>query len=64
MIGRELTTEERVHHKDGNPSNNEPSNLQVVTNSEHAQIHYEAERIGLSAMMAETWIPSIEGMVC
>lgn len=38
-IGRELTSDEVVHHKDGNKSNNDISNLEVVTRAEHARIH-------------------------
>ena len=28
-----------VHHKDGNPFNNDPANLQVVTRGAHSRIH-------------------------
>ena len=37
--GRELTSEELVHHIDGNHKNNALSNLVVVTRSEHHRIH-------------------------
>lgn len=30
-----------IHHKDGNPFNNELSNLQAVTSEEHWKIHFE-----------------------
>jgi len=38
-IGRYLKSEEIVHHKDQNPLNNEPENLQIVTRAEHNKIH-------------------------
>ena len=41
-IGRWLTSKEVVHHIDGNIFNNDPSNLQVVTQSEHNLIHKPA----------------------
>lgn len=38
-IGRPLTADEHVHHIDGNPLNNELSNLQVIDGSEHMRLH-------------------------
>lgn len=38
MIGRPLAANEVVHHIDGNRQNNDPSNLQVMTNREHDQL--------------------------
>lgn len=38
-LGRELKADEVVHHKDGNPFNNKPSNLEVMTRSEHTRHH-------------------------
>ena len=40
MIGRPLRTGEIVHHIDGNKRNNEPSNLMVMTQSEHCRLHF------------------------
>lgn len=38
-LGRELKPDEVVHHIDGNPHNNKPSNLQVMTRAEHMRHH-------------------------
>lgn len=38
-LGRQLSSDEHVHHIDGDVSNNSPSNLELVTNSEHRRIH-------------------------
>lgn len=40
IIGRKLRSDEIIHHKDHNKHNNDPSNLQIVTRSEHARIHF------------------------
>lgn len=39
MLGRPLNEGEVVHHKDHNRSNNDPSNLEVMTSSEHSSLH-------------------------
>jgi hypothetical protein len=39
MIGRFLEPDEVVHHKDENKENNEESNLEVLTRSEHSREH-------------------------
>jgi len=38
-IGRKLLATEEVHHIDGDPTNNDPDNLVVLTASEHSKIH-------------------------
>ena len=38
-LHRKLREGEVVHHKDGNKRNNDPSNLQVMTQSAHARLH-------------------------
>jgi hypothetical protein len=45
FLGRKLSTEEQVHHIDGDILNNSPSNLQIVSRSEHMAIH-QRERYG------------------
>lgn len=46
MLGRPLVKGEIVHHKDGDIHNNNPSNLEVMTQSEHMKRH-------ITAMLAE-----------
>ena len=42
LLGRHLLPEEVVHHRDGNPYNNVPENLQVFPNrAAHAHFHHE-----------------------
>lgn len=43
MIGRQLLDFEVVHHKDHDRSNNDPSNLQVMTRAEHTSLHRKGE---------------------
>ena len=39
ILGRKLTSDEIVHHIDGNKLNNDPANLQIMTRAEHARFH-------------------------
>jgi len=46
MLGRPLTSEELVHHKDGNKLNNAPENLELFpSNSAHATHHQGGQPI-------------------
>ena len=40
MLGRPLEPGEIVHHKDNDKSNNDPSNLEVMTQADHIRIHH------------------------
>jgi hypothetical protein len=39
LMGRPLSCGEIVHHRDGNKLNNDPSNLEVVLQSDHIRFH-------------------------
>lgn len=41
-LGRPLRVTEVVHHRDRNKLNNDPSNLDVMSASDHARLHIEA----------------------
>lgn len=45
FLNRKLNFNEIVHHIDGNKSNNEISNLQILTRSEHSKLHYNSNNI-------------------
>lgn len=51
ILGRELTSNEVVHHKDGNKRNNDPSNLELMDREEHTAHHVlPAEMIMLTCV--------------
>ncbi len=52
-LGRKLATSEQVHHIDGDTLNNSPSNLQIVTRSEHLKIHIKGRPRGYRGRFAK-----------
>ena len=38
-LGRKLTPQEHVHHKNENPKDNRIENLEILSKSEHIKIH-------------------------
>lgn len=39
-LGRELTSNEIVHHKNESKKDNDPDNLEVMTRAEHSKLHF------------------------
>jgi len=46
QLGRKLKSNEIVHHIDGNPLNNDPENLELMTKPEHFRSHLLVRGIG------------------
>ena len=44
FYGTKVKSGEHVHHIDGNKLNNNPENLSILSNSEHAKLHQKARR--------------------
>jgi len=38
-LGRRLRSDEEVHHKDENPTNDEEDNLELLSKAEHTRLH-------------------------
>ena len=51
-IGRPLKPGEIVHHIDGNKRNNDPSNLAVLSKSEHCKIHFWGTKVIEDALIS------------
>jgi len=46
LVGRDLTREEIVHHRDGAPTNDSPDNLRLFKNhSEHTKHHQKIRKV-------------------
>lgn len=63
-LGRKLRSDEIIHHKDHNRSNNDISNLEIMTRSEHSRLHaYEKwerqKKKGIKGVWAK--IPEADG---
>lgn len=54
-LGRKLEDYEEVHHKDGNPLNNNIDNLEVLTKEEHLQRHLKDKRKYYDKIMTCPW---------
>lgn len=54
-LGRELTEDEEVHHIDGDPLNNDVSNLQVLIKEEHWKLHAEENQKYHDKIMTCPW---------
>lgn len=52
-LGRVLSDDEVVHHKDRNKFNNNIENLEVLTNSEHAKLHAKKGRTCIELVCPE-----------
>lgn len=50
MIGRSLTSDDIVHHRDGTKRNNAPENLQLTDRVEHGRIHNLGNRYGVKTV--------------
>ena len=68
-IGRWLTSKEHVHHIDGDRLNNNPTNIQVMSLSEHAKTHRPSPMTKFCSECGKEFIPSCSrvrycGYVC
>jgi len=52
VLGVKLTPNLHVHHIDGDPLNNDPKNLVVLTNAEHQKLHPEHLKLATKVRMA------------
>ena len=53
ILGRHLTFDEVVHHKDGNKLNNDPANLEVMSRADHMRLH------GLNTNVSKNWASGV-----
>lgn len=59
LLGRDLRSDEIVHHLDENPLNDSPENLQIVSRADHLRLHrprqsaqqWSARDLGTAAML-------------
>ena len=50
-IGRKLDFNEVVHHKDGDKSNNDLENLEVIDRSSHSREHMKGNKISIATKL-------------
>jgi hypothetical protein len=55
--GRTLSSNEIVHHIDGDPLNNDPNNLAILSRSEHQRLHQTGAR-------RKRWTPDEKARAC
>ena len=63
-IGRWLSPSEAVHHIDGNTLNNNPPNLEIMTNSEHARRHkpLSVSEVSICPRCGKTFVSVFSGV--
>ncbi len=54
LLGRTLSSDEIVHHKDHDKRNNDPSNLELTSRSHHPTIHAKQKLLELGKKCAVT----------
>ena len=47
--GKEFWRRHVIHHLDGNPYNNDPNNLIVLTNKDHGRYHKKLREFGITS---------------
>lgn len=60
-VDRPLKEREQVHHKDRDRANNDPSNLVVLTESEHIDVHRHAGDVHTGAAAKQGWLWEASG---
>lgn len=58
-MGRKLRDDEIIHHIDGNKMNNVVENLEIVSRSQHIDIHRDALYVGRRARRAELEVGNV-----
>lgn len=59
ILGRKLTYDEIVHHKNGNHGDDSPENLEVISRSKHSSLH--RKKTGISEEHKNAFKNSWEG---